>query len=70
MTLIKQQTEAWEAYVEARRLAEKTLKLADGFAAAKAWHAFLDVFLFEEDRVTPAGPNILRFPPPDKDAHQ
>ena len=39
------QSEAFEAYVEAKRRVEETASLADGIAAGLAFRRFLDVFL-------------------------
>lgn len=35
----------WQAYVAAKLKADKTLALADGLAAARAWRAWLDDFM-------------------------
>lgn len=61
MNLLDQQTEAWTRYVDARRKADRTLKMTDGIAAAKAWNAFLDVFLAEEKALSSSS-KVIQFP--------
>lgn len=36
---------AWDAYIAARAVADETLKLEDGIAAAKAFKRFLELFV-------------------------
>lgn len=43
----RRETEAWERYVAARNRADETLLVEDGTQAARAWCAFLSLFLTE-----------------------
>ena len=35
----------WQAYVDATQAAQASLRMEDGFAAGKAWAAFMNAFL-------------------------
>lgn len=40
----RRETEAWDAYVAARNLADRTHQIEDGRRAARAWCAFLELY--------------------------
>ena len=42
--------ERWDAYIAAHRRATQTLAIEDGKAAERAWCAWLDVWMTEDQR--------------------
>lgn len=41
---------AFESYLEALSLTQRTMRFEDGMAAGQAWRRFLDVFLTSDQR--------------------
>lgn len=37
-------SQRWQAYVDAKKIADDTLRVEDGIAAGRAWRDFLNVF--------------------------
>ena len=48
MTSTEGQIAAWNRYAEAKRRADRSLLIADGIAAVRAWKEFANLFLGEE----------------------
>lgn len=42
----------WQAYREAAEKAQRSLKLEDGISAGRAWRAWLDLFMTQEQSAT------------------
>jgi len=40
----RRETEAWDAYIAARNVAERTGRFEDGRLAARAWCAFIELY--------------------------
>lgn len=41
----RRETEVWDCYIQARRRAEESESIEDGRIAARAWCAFIDLYL-------------------------
>jgi hypothetical protein len=61
----EKQIAAWEAYKAARRRAEATMDINDGIASVKAYKAFYNLFVGDDEQLPPdppPRPTVTTFP--------